>query len=71
MFKTFIEQHLGFTPSLIDPDLYYRRQSRGDGSEYYELLLLYVDDVLAGCKPELDTTPELSAEYVSRFQQLI
>ena len=24
-----------------------------------------------GYKPELDTTPELSAEYVSRFQQLI
>lgn len=156
MFKTFIEQHLGFTPSLIDPDLYYRRQSRPDGDDYYELLLVYVDDVLAcshdpeaimksigqkfeikndeygtptqylgadvqklqaedgsivwalssesyikgaidtvqrllaedgrqlksgkrnhkgplppGYKPELDTTPELKADYVSRYQQLI
>lgn len=156
MLKTFIEQHLGFTPSLVDPDLYYRRQSRQGAGDYYELLLVYVDDVLAcshdpskimksigekfeikndeygtptqylgadvqklqaddgrivwalssesyikgaidtvqrllaedgrqlksgkrnhkgplppGYKPELDTTPELRIEHVSRYQQLI
>ena len=47
MFKDHIVQHLGFTPSITDPDMYYRKAKRPDGSMYYELLLVYVDDVLA------------------------
>jgi hypothetical protein len=47
MFKDFIESSLGFKSSRVDPDMYYRRNARTDGSEYYELLLVYVDDVLA------------------------
>ena len=46
MFKDFIEGELGFKPSTMDSDMYYRRCKAGDGSEYYELLLVYVDDVL-------------------------
>ena len=47
MFKDFIELKLGFKSSRVDPDMYYRRNMRQDGSAYYELLLVYVDDVLA------------------------
>ena len=47
MFKEYIEKKMGFTPSLSDPDMYYRKQSRPDNTRYYELLLVYVDDVLA------------------------
>lgn len=65
MFKAFIEKELGFQPSTSDPDMYYRRNVRGQevagqksgesrgkdttsggGEPYYELLLVYVDDVL-------------------------
>ncbi|KAL7550233.1 hypothetical protein ACHAWF_013472 [Thalassiosira exigua] len=36
-----------FTPSCVDGDMYYRKASNPDGTLYYELLLVYVDDVLA------------------------
>ena len=37
---------LGFTPSRGDPDLYFRAACKPDGTEYYEYLLVYVDDIL-------------------------
>ena len=47
-FKEYIDlKKMGFTPSLSDPDIYYRKQSRPDNTKYYELLLVYVDGVLA------------------------
>ena len=47
MFKDFIETKMGFKPCLCDSDMYYRRNKTSDGRTYYELLLVYVDDVLA------------------------
>ena len=46
MFKQFIEETLGFAPTRADSDAYIRRNRKVDGTEYYELLLVYVDDVL-------------------------
>ena len=46
MFKQFIEETLGFAPTRADSDAYIRRNRKIDGTEYYELLLVYVDDVL-------------------------
>jgi hypothetical protein len=37
---------MGFTPSRADMDMWYRKQRRPNGSEYYEYLAVYVDDVL-------------------------
>ena len=47
MFKDYIKLKMNFTPSTTDPDMYYRKNVHNDGTEYYELLLVYVDDVLA------------------------
>ena len=47
MFKEFIEMNRHFKSSQIDPNLLIRRNRRGNGTDYYELLLAYVDDVLA------------------------
>ncbi|KAL7523049.1 hypothetical protein ACHAWF_000341, partial [Thalassiosira exigua] len=47
MFKDFIVTHLKFTLSRVDGDMYYRKNLKPDGTLYYELLLVYVDDVLA------------------------
>ena len=47
MFKDYIESKLGFTPSSADGDMYYPKNKMPSGAEYYELLLVYVDDVLA------------------------
>jgi hypothetical protein len=38
---------LGYAPCLADPDLWWKANTRDDGFEYYEYVLLYVDDVLA------------------------
>ena len=38
---------MGFTSSLADPDVWYRAAIKGDGQEYYEYVLMYVDDILA------------------------
>ena len=38
---------LGFTPSTIDLYMYYQRNTRQDGNAYYDILLVYVDNLLA------------------------
>ena len=38
--------HLGFTSCVADPDLWLRVAKKKDGTEYYEYMLLYVDDAL-------------------------
>jgi hypothetical protein len=38
---------IGFLPSLADPGVWYRPATKCDGFEYYEYILVYVDDILA------------------------
>ncbi len=38
--------HLGFTSSHADPDVWFRLSKQATGEDYYEYVLLYVDDVL-------------------------
>ena len=38
---------IGYTPSKADPDVWIRPAVKPYGSEYYEMVLCYVDDVLA------------------------
>ena len=38
---------IGYTPSKADPDVWIRPTVKPDGAEHYEMVLLYVDDVLA------------------------
>ncbi len=38
--------HLGFTSSRADPDVWFKSLKQTTGEEYYEYVLLYVDDVL-------------------------
>jgi hypothetical protein len=38
--------HLDFAPCPADPDVWLRPAIKSDGSEYYEYVLLYTDDVL-------------------------
>lgn len=43
--RTCMEQ-IGFKSSKGDPDVWYRAATKSDGTEYYEYVLLYVDDCL-------------------------
>ena len=38
--------HLDFRSCLADPDVWMRPAKKGDGSPYYDYVLLYVDDAL-------------------------
>jgi hypothetical protein len=38
---------LGFVSTTADPDVWIQAAVRDDGFEYYEMLLIYVDDILA------------------------
>jgi hypothetical protein len=38
---------IGFLPSKADPDVWLRPAVKPDGTEYYEYLMCYVDDILA------------------------
>jgi hypothetical protein len=37
---------MNFTPSYADPDVWYRPATKENGFEYYEYILVYVDDIL-------------------------
>ena len=37
---------MGFKSTLVDPDVYIRRNKKENGEPYYELLLVYVDDLM-------------------------
>ena len=37
---------LGFTSCYADPDVLIRPQTKHDGEEYYQYVLIYVDDIL-------------------------
>ena len=38
---------MGFQSSMAEPDVWLRAASKGDGEQYYEYVLMYVDDILA------------------------
>jgi hypothetical protein len=38
---------MGFKSSVADPDVWMRPATKVDGAEYYEYILMYVDDILA------------------------
>ena len=45
---------MGFKPSDADPDVWLRPAVKPDKEEYYEYVLIYVDDILSiSCAPRL------------------
>ncbi|KAI2505806.1 hypothetical protein MHU86_8668 [Fragilaria crotonensis] len=49
-FRSFMAEklvNLGFQSSLADPDVWLRAATKHDGEQYYEYVLMYVDDILA------------------------
>ena len=45
-FAKMIYEELGYQASLADPDVWLRKAVKPDGTEYYEYLIVYVDDIL-------------------------
>ena len=50
---------IGFKSSLADPDVWLRACVKSDGEEYYEYMLVYVDDLMCISHKALETMSEL------------
>jgi len=55
-------QHLGYTSSLADPDVWFRPAKKSNGFEYYEYVLVYVDDLLV-LSHQADITMKLLEDF--------
>lgn len=53
---------LGFTSSLADPDVWYKANTKADGTKYYTYLLIYVDDVIC-----IDTDPKKYIDMIGEI----
>ena len=47
MLAKVLREEMHFVPTEADPDVYIRQASKANGELYYEMLLVYVDDILA------------------------
>lgn len=63
MFATFIESGLKFIPTKVDNDVYIRKNTRNDGTPYYEMLLVYVDDCLCVSHDPEKVMKEIGDEF--------
>jgi hypothetical protein len=50
---------MGFKSCIADPDVWMRPASKPDGEEYYEYILMYVDDILAISYSPMPTMEEI------------
>jgi hypothetical protein len=63
--------HLGFTSSCADPDVWFWRGKRTSWEEYYEYVLLYVDDVLViSERAEQVLQKEIGQEFVLKDESI-
>ena len=54
---------LGYTPTKGDPDVYIRKAVKPDGFEYYEMALVYVDDILVVSHEPMKTMDGIRAKF--------
>lgn len=58
-------EEMNFTSCTADPDVWFRPASKSDGTDYYQYVLLYTDDILAIMeKPEDFIRNELGSRFV-------
>ncbi len=63
--------HLGFSSSRADPDVWYRLSKRATGEDYYEYVLLYVDDVLVNSdRADSVLRKEIGQHFVLREESI-
>jgi hypothetical protein len=54
---------MGFTACLADADVWLRKNAKQNGSEYYEYLLVYLDDILVVSHDPQSVMDTLSEHY--------
>ena len=56
---------LGYIPYLVDPGLWLKAETKGDGTVYYSYILCYVDDILV-----VHHDARLVLDYIDKFMKL-
>ena len=56
-------EEMVFKSSIIDPDLWIRPSTKADGEQYYEFILMYVDDILAISQDAVSEIREFSEKF--------
>ena len=56
-------EQLGYSPTQAEPDVWIKRATKGDGTPYYKIMLIYVDDVLHLAEDPKKDMPEPSKLY--------
>jgi len=54
---------LDYTPTQADPDVWIKRATKNDGTPYYKMMLIYVDDVLHLAEDPKEDMIKLSKLY--------
>jgi hypothetical protein len=57
---------LGYESTKADPDVWIRKAVRDDGHQYYEMLFVYVDDILALSHRAEDAIKEITTYYKAK-----
>ena len=60
--SSILQEQLGFTMCRADNDVYFRAGVKEDGTEYYEYILVYTDDILI-----LSTVPDRILKHLQQF----
>jgi hypothetical protein len=58
-----ILQDIGYTSTKADPDVWLRKATKDNGFEYYEMLFVYVNDILALSHPTKDAIHQITELY--------
>jgi hypothetical protein len=61
-----ILQNIGYESSKADPDVWLRKAVKDDGHKYYEMLFVYVDDILALSHKAEDAIKEITTFYKAK-----
>jgi hypothetical protein len=60
-----VVEGLGYTSTIADPDVYRREATKANGDRYYELILVYVDDILC-----ISENPEATLSAIAKVFDL-
>ena len=63
-FSTYLRNHLKFKATSADPDVYFKKMIRKNGTKYYAYILVYVDDILVINEEPSSTLKEIKETFI-------
>ena len=68
--STTLQESLGFSPCRADPDVYLRAATKLDGTRYYEMVFIYIDDVLVQSNQGKEILNMLDQHYLLKLDSI-